>query len=645
MNYPQPIKQRALNNPRLGIKSSLPSPRKVIALLYLIYVCSDKKASVNYLVSNPSDKNKVILDEELSSAIISYLGKNEDSLDTVLSNPLIESQIEALQVALQLFFRIAKISFTSTAQSERSGGIRYPKTVDFSTNMDVLDLFLGQFKDAQRIEFFLNWLEDEDDEIISPLIKKLLVTFVEPTIFRITESNDKFLDFDLFGIYESFLKKGMNTIDYKGSVEPKGTARVLGSYIRSGLHPYLNQHGGVAEVIADSISEFKEYSKRVNTSLSIAPKLDDYPFVNISSDIDEAVDRVFSTTIQQIFFGAPGVGKSHYLKSVYKNDDDTVRITFHPETDYASFVGCYKPQSDGTDIVYKFQGQAFAEAYIEAWTRFVSDSEDRKDYFLVIEEINRGNCAQIFGDIFQLLDRNEQGFSDYSVYPDKDLALYLKETFAQNVISDSLNSIKSGLGDGTILMLPPNLHILATMNTSDQSLFPIDSAFKRRWDWVYMPIETKPKDKDGKTIYRSIETDAYTYDWGQFLDEVNKRIFGTTESEDKQLGFWFVKPKSDNQTISANDFVSKVIFYLWNDIYKDFGDDASSIFNFASDGNPESKNKVRHSFKDFTPHFKRIDASLVDAFLQNMEVAAQPKNAATPSTGNITADSNDENSN
>lgn len=349
--------------------------------------------------------------------------------------------------------------------------------------------------------------------------------------------------------------------------------------------------------------------------------------------------------IQQIFFGAPGVGKSYHLKSVYKNDDDTVRITFHPETDYASFVGCYKPQSDGTDIVYKFQGQAFAEAYIEAWTRFVSASEDRKNYFLVIEEINRGNCAQIFGDIFQLLDRNEQGFSDYSVSPDKDLALYLKETFAQNVISDSLNSIKSGLGDGTILMLPPNLHILATMNTSDQSLFPIDSAFKRRWDWVYMPIETKPEDKNGKTIYRSVETDAYTYDWGQFLDEVNKRIFEITESEDKQLGFWFVKPKSDNQTISANDFVSKVIFYLWNDIYKDFGDDASSIFNFAPDGNPESKNKVRHSFKDFTPHFKRIDASLVDAFLQNMEVAAQPKNAATPATGNITANSNDENSN
>ena len=487
MNYPQPIKHRALNNPRLGIKSSLPNPRKVIALLYLIYICSDKKATVNYLVSYPNDKNKATLDIKLSSAMISYLGETEDFVDTLLSNPLIDSQIEALQVALQIFFRLAKINFTSNSLSERSGGSRYPKTIDFSTNMDVLDLFLGQFNHSLKKQFLLSWLDENDDEIISPLIKKLLVTFVEPAIFRITESEEKFLDFDLFGMYESFLKKGMRSIDYKGTVEPKGTARVLGSYIRNGLHPFINQHSGFAEVNNDLFEEFREYSKRVNTSLSIAPKLDDYPFYSddTDSDGDELEIQNLAEPIQQIFFGAPGVGKSHHLKSVYKNEDDAIRITFHPETDYSSFVGCYKPQTDDNgEIIYKFQGQAFIYAYIKAWERYVNNDE-LKDTFLIIEEINRGNCAQIFGDIFQLLDRNEQGFSDYSVIPDKDLQQYLS-TELEN-ISSELNQIHNGLGNGTCMILPPNLHILATMNTSDQSLFPIDSAFKRRWDWVYMP--------------------------------------------------------------------------------------------------------------------------------------------------------------
>lgn len=244
--------------------------------------------------------------------------------------------------------------------------------------------------------------------------------------------------------------------------------------------------------------------------------------------------------------------------------------------------------------------------------------DEPKDTFLVIEEINRGNCAQIFGDIFQLLDRDEHGFSDYSVIPDKDLQQYLS-TELEN-ISSELNQIHNGLGNGACMILPPNLHILATMNTSDQSLFPIDSAFKRRWDWVYMPIETKPIDDKGEIITRRIITEKNSYDWGEFLYNVNQRIFKTTESEDKQLGFWFVKPKSGNTTISTEDFVSKVIFFLWNDIYKDFGDDASSIFNFAPDGNPESKEKERHSFKDFSSGFKKVNVALVDAFITNLSV-------------------------
>lgn len=345
--------------------------------------------------------------------------------------------------------------------------------------------------------------------------------------------------------------------------------------------------------------------------------------VDAKGAADAAEPRPAGETLQRIYFGAPGVGKSRILRSVYGNEADTVRITFHPETDYAAFVGCYKPVTEGRDIVYRFQGQAFAEAYVEAWKRYAADAP-RRDYYLVIEEINRGNCAQIFGDIFQLLDRDDRGFSEYGVRPDRDLTAYLAEELC--AVRDSLDAIRSGLGTGDVMLLPPNLHILATMNTSDQSLFPIDSAFKRRWEWVYMPVDTAPVNEQGRPVKRWVVTDGFRYDWGEFLDCVNRRILDTTESEDKQLGFWFVKPK-EGDTIGAADFVSKVVFYLWNDIYKDFGDDASSVFWFAADGDPDSGEKTRHSFRDFTPKFGHVDNALLDAFMRNLRVPAVPADA------------------
>ena len=180
---------------------------------------------------------------------------------------------------------------------------------------------------------------------------------------------------------------------------------------------------------------------------------------------------------QKIYFGTPGSGKSWIIKQQYEQDESKVfRTTFHPDTDYASFVGCYKPVKDKEDekkIVYEFVPQAFTDAYVAAW----SDLEH--PYYLIIEEINRGNCAQIFGDLFQLLDRNKDGYSEYPIKADHDLKDYLVEHLPED---------NEGIRDGK-LCLPPNLSIIASMNTSDQSLFPMDSAFKRRWSWEYVPID------------------------------------------------------------------------------------------------------------------------------------------------------------
>ena len=280
--------------------------------------------------------------------------------------------------------------------------------------------------------------------------------------------------------------------------------------------------------------------------------------------------------LQQIFYGAPGTGKSNTIKKeVDEKDRINFRTTFHPDSDYSTFVGCYKPRTKevpmrdvtGKVIVeeghlvtekcieYSFVPQAFTKAYTAAWNT-------EEPVFLIIEEINRGNCAQIFGDLFQLLDRKD-GESEYPIDADTDLASHIARELA-----NSTREIPEDVKSGRLLKLPANLYIWATMNTSDQSLFPIDSAFKRRWEWKYMPIAQGRK--DGKPIAWRIGADGNEYDWWSFVQKINEQIGTTTSSEDKKLGFFFAKADSAG-LISADKFVGKVLFYLWNDVFKDYG--------------------------------------------------------------------------
>ena len=342
------------------------------------------------------------------------------------------------------------------------------------------------------------------------------------------------------------------------------------------------------------------FDVRVVNSIEPHNEKEDFLFECSNNDIN--------VPLQVIYYGAPGTGKSYAIDNI-TNDSNSIRTTFHPDSDYSTFVGCYKPvklcsnrshvklslsylkskaesiiQAQAGDkvehiidfvskyaerlneiveehddilslqhllnkylgfsnetylakvvkktleerrnngkITYEFVPQAFTTAYVNAWKNL------DEPYYLVIEEINRGNCAQIFGDIFQLLDRSESGFSSYKITPDMDLQQYLCKELMNVEIGDE--EIKTGVK----MQLPANLHILATMNTSDQSLFPIDSAFKRRWDWKYIPIDYTDKG-------HYISCGEKQYKWVDFLEKVNVRIESVTQSEDKKMGGWFVKP-------------------------------------------------------------------------------------------------------
>ena len=302
-----------------------------------------------------------------------------------------------------------------------------------------------------------------------------------------------------------------------------------------------------------------------------------YPNIKSLAEINSELKMTRSTyALQQIFYGAPGTGKSHCIKEQLKAlnvpKENIFRTTFHPDSDFSTFVGAYKPtmkkqyRYDGKVkakyyedddlagakkdeviidkvIQYDFVPQTFIKAYVRAY-------QTNDNVYLIIEEINRGNCAQIFGDLFQLLDRDENGVSEYTIKADADIRAYLE---------DVLGCDSEGIKDGE-LCLPSNLYIYATMNTSDQSLFPIDSAFKRRWDWEYEPIKYKNADW-------VIEINGNQFSWTSFQKEVNNRIFESTNSEDKMLGDFFVKPYDG--IITEKLLLNKVLFYLWNDVCKD----------------------------------------------------------------------------
>lgn len=296
--------------------------------------------------------------------------------------------------------------------------------------------------------------------------------------------------------------------------------------------------------------------------------------------------------LQQIYYGAPGTGKSFEVKDTTKRYS-TIRTTFHPDSDYSTFVGAYKPVMEETPvygaqgvevakekrITYSYVKQAFLKANLGAWQKYSKGGETAEPQFLVIEEINRGNCAQIFGDLFQLLDRSDNGFSTYPIEADSDLQNEIKKAFAEGGeyaiengldVDDAVDGYTSNYGEtlsddiknGRVLLLPNNLYIWATMNTSDQSLFPIDSAFKRRWDWRYVKIADAGKGW-------KIKCGTEYCDWWTFVEEINKKIAKETSSDDKKLGYFFCKPDKNGNTISEDKFVGKVLFYLWNDVFKD----------------------------------------------------------------------------
>ncbi|GGI32712.1 AAA family ATPase [Staphylococcus chromogenes] len=249
----------------------------------------------------------------------------------------------------------------------------------------------------------------------------------------------------------------------------------------------------------------------------------------------ENIDNRVTGGINKIYYGAPGTGKSYLVDNSYSNYD---RVTFHPEYTYQDFVGSIRPlQTDDGSIKYEFVPGTFTELLIKAIIN------PQKKFGLIIEEINRANTAAVFGDLFQLLDRDSDGNSNYKI-KNKEISEYFKKVTGMNIAN---------------IFIPSNFDIIATMNSSDQGVFVMDSAFKRRWEFEYIPI-----DYDVLTL-KNVKIAGLDLGWISFIKALNEFLAINGVEEDKLIGPWFM---SINNLNDKNQVASKLLIYLWDDVLR-----------------------------------------------------------------------------
>lgn len=339
-----------------------------------------------------------------------------------------------------------------------------------------------------------------------------------------------------------------------------------------------------------------------------------FEFREINNQISFS-SNILMKPIQKILFGSPGTGKSYQIRSIAqdklnieihentKTSPNIVKAVFHPEYSYADFMGKLLPFTQGNSVIYKFYPGHFLKILGKSYKSLIDGKND--NYLLVIDELNRGNSAAIFGNIFQLLDRESDGWSSYEIdISEMELLGLFKAMNLEVLVSDGnqimlkfpdigmdnyeevlrkkSNHIKNDNYNGFLICnllqqcqikLPPNLSIIATINTSDESIYYLDTAFKRRWDWQFVNAPVGEfYNKDIPTELLNVElviNDQSQESWYYYIVGINELIKSNYQTirriEDKLIGWWFIKPEDDK--IELQQVKDKLMFYLWDSVF------------------------------------------------------------------------------
>ncbi len=564
MVMPKEFRESTPLNPRLVTKTSLPDPKGAIASAILLWIANERPASIIFGIDSAEgamnldpDNNKRL--EDLFTANHIVLSDNKSVQDLFAKSPLLSSQIEALKMAFELIWHLGELRFEDNnlnASAERKGGKRFKKRLAFSNNLDIIWILI-QDDLHDYLEVFVDWINKSTSSHLNLEHKliTMLAVFAEVSFYK-TGKGEKSMIYVPSGVYEQIIAG--NEVELSDGDEVQGSTRIFKTLIMQGLNPYLQRSGQSVKLTdGTSTEELKAYEKRAKTTLGLSR-------IEIRKRIDHTEETPKPNgplSRNLIYFGAPGTGKSHNLEQKAKGnfaEKNITRITFHPDYSYASFVGSLKPQSGEDEkgqhqIYYKFVPGPFIETYVNA-----INNPDEK-YLLIIEEINRANPAAVFGDIFQLLDRNADGNSDYPIKTSKELREFLDAD-----LTGINHDKKEGRLD--ILSIPPNMYIWATMNSADQGVFPMDTAFKRRWDFNYVGID------DGESLIADkvipLGHTGRKAKWNDLRKEINNVLLQARINEDKLIGPFFIDPSLLTEDNFVETFKSKVLLYLIEDAAK-----------------------------------------------------------------------------
>ena len=687
---------------KLGIKSSLKEVKSTLALAILLWECANCPAELIY--SQQYEENKIVITDELSRRVEKYLiekckinPKDVNSLiEKINENPLFKSQAEPLMVAFELVWKLAKVNFLDDnrpASSERSGGIRYPKKLEYTINADIIHSVIENNRDAY-LRVLLRWIgievnvsdsEKNKDNRCEFLLLNLLTVLSEGAVFKMTDGN-KDIVFNQNSLYSKLIET-QRAVDINGDKEAKGSLRILKSLLAKEMNTYLDgSANGSITVKEERLEDLKEYQQRVDTFLRLSATkvigMEDLESQNESIEqknseenrVQDATNTLLSGVsesgqqvreekvpyeveheikgINKMYFGAPGTGKSFSIKnfiydefkkdSTYQSEEwrkvflddkrdnpNVFRTTLHPEFTYNDFVGQLQPKKNGTSITYDFVPKIFTQALTAAIRH------PKSPIFLILEELSRANVAAVFGDIFQLLDRSTDGSSEYSI--DNDSILQGIENIYQSYViegTEDEREVYLGYEDrGKKIFIPRNLFIIGTVNTSDQNVFVMDTAFKRRFEFDYIDANDVVYDeyKDGQGVKGkeknnfniklegiSSEIRELEINWIDLYRKLNSFITAKEDkglglSEDKQLGQFFLKfeeDTDDNKKVNDAQLYGKLLQYLWEDIKlasysdKQLFDIDLDTFSQAYRRMKDGKNVFHQDFMNYTPNFK-----------------------------------------
>ena len=563
---------------KLGIKSSLPSVKSTLALVLMFWRASSSPAELAY---SKTAGDSIEISDELSLLMIDKYRpiysisslSDEQFIERVNDNQLFKSQLEALIVAFELVWRLAKVGFVGNMaySFERTGGKRYPKMLQFTKNMDIIDILLSS-DDEQYSKVLMSWIgfNIKPQDRFEKRLLMLLNHLSEEAVYKLADG-ERDIVFNMNSVYAKLID-GQDSVDINDTKEAKGSLRILKSALSDKMYPFLSYSNANGVNIAKGEEDaLAAYTRRVDTYLSLT-NAKHIIATELSGDVDGAVlaanENMGYASFEVarvkggknvILYGVPGSGKSYTIGEQYCDDENRMeRLVFHPDYTYSDFVGQILPNVTEGNVSYDFVPGPFTRLLYKAQVN------PSNEYYLIVEEINRGNAPAIFGEVFQLLDRDNEGMSEYGIS---------NADIARIVYGDETHKVR----------IPSNMSIIGTMNTSDQNVFTLDTAFQRRWNMRMIENDLS------RVEYADARILDTTVTWRQFNSVINgiilKKNIRITSSEDKRLGAFFVREddlrfddRERNESINERErqaasmqnrrFPEKILKYLWDDAFK-----------------------------------------------------------------------------